>query len=101
MTASLTAWQREVAGQIAAATEPAKAGHAPGPLTPTMVRELRAIERGDIGDLLDYGTNALAFYARDRVIGALERRGLIAATPDWSLTEAGRAALSKAQGVTP
>lgn len=62
-------------------------------LTPAMERELRSIERGDVGDLLDYGHNALAFYARDRVIGALERRGLIEQTPDWSLTEAGRAAL--------
>lgn len=72
------------------------AKHTPKALTPAMLRELRSIERGDVGDLLDYGTNALAFYARDRVIGALERRGLIAATPDWSLTAAGRAAIAKA-----
>lgn len=65
-------------------------------LTPAMLRELRSIERGDVSDLLDYGTNALSFYARDRVIGALERRGLIAATPDWTLTDAGRAALAEA-----
>lgn len=68
------------------------------PLTAAMLRELRSIERGDVGDLLDYGTNALSFYARDRVIGALERRGLIEATPDWSITDAGRAAIAKAEG---
>lgn len=62
-------------------------------LTPAMRRELESIARGDVGDLLDYGTNALSFYARDRVIGALERRGLIEQTPDWSLTDAGRAEL--------
>jgi len=72
------------------------AAHTPRPLTPAMLRELRSIERGQIGDLLDYGYNGLAFYARDRVIGALERRGLIAATPDWSITDAGRAAIEKA-----
>ena len=74
---------------------------APGPLTAAMVRELRSIERGDVGELLDYGQNALAFYARDRVIGALERRGLIVAAPDWSLTAAGRAAIAKATGAQP
>jgi hypothetical protein len=67
-------------------------------LTPAMIRALRSIERGDVGDLSDYGLSALAFYARDRVIGALERRGLIEATPDWSVTEAGRAAIAKAKG---
>ena len=76
------------------------AQHTPGPLTPAMLRELRAIERGDVGDLLDYGTSALAFHARDRVIGALARRGLIAATPDWSLTNAGRAAIANARGAS-
>lgn len=75
-----------------------EAKHPCGRLTPAMVRELHAIERGDVGDLLDYGYNALAFYARDRVIGALERRGLIAATPDWTLTDAGRAAIARATG---
>jgi hypothetical protein len=62
-----------------------------------MLRELRSIGHGDVGDLLDYGTNSLAFYARDRVIGALARRGLIEETPDWSLTNAGRAALKAAR----
>lgn len=70
----------------------------PGPLTPAMLRELRSIEHSGVGDLSDYCANALAFYARDRVIGALERRGLIEATPDWSLTDAGRAAIAKATG---
>lgn len=63
-------------------------------LTPAMLRELRSINAGRVGDLDDYGLSALSFYARDRVIGALERRGLIAATPDWSLTDAGRAAIA-------
>lgn len=67
------------------------------PLSPAMLRELRSIEQGNVSDLMDYGLNALAFYARDRVIGALARRGLIAATPDWSLTDAGRAAIAKAE----
>lgn len=67
-------------------------------LTPAMQRELRSIAHGEVSDLLDYGTNSLAFYARDRVIGALEKRGLIAATPDWSLTDAGQAALAQVEG---
>jgi hypothetical protein len=69
--------------------------HTPTALSPAMVRELRSIARGDISDLLDYGQNSLAFYARDRVIGALERRGLVEANPDWSLTDLGRAALKQ------
>lgn len=72
--------------------------HTPGPLTPAMLRELKSIQRGDISDVAEYGANALAFYARDRVIGALERRGLLVAAPDWSLTDAGRAAIQKATG---
>lgn len=69
-------------------------------LTPAMIRELRSISRGQVGDLDDYGLSALAFYARDRVIGALERRGLIESNPDWSLTDAGRAALDATKGTT-
>lgn len=74
------------------------AQHTPETLTPAMLRELRSIERSGVGDLLDYGTNALAFYARDRVIGALERRGLIVNDGDWIATDAGRAAIAKATG---
>jgi hypothetical protein len=64
-------------------------------LSPAMLRELRSIARGYISDVTDYGYNALAFYARDRVIGALAQRGLIEATPDWSLTDAGRAVIEQ------
>lgn len=65
-------------------------------LTPAMLRELRAIaSTGELTDPIEWhGANALWFHARDRVIGALERRGLIVADPDWSLTDAGRAVIT-------
>jgi hypothetical protein len=65
-----------------------------------MLRELNALHRtGCLSDFTDWGiTNGLWFHARDRVIGALERRGLIEATPDWTLTDAGRVAIAKALG---
>lgn len=64
-------------------------------LTPTMRAELRNIDRhGTFRELDDYGMTALAFYARDRVLGALLKRGLIVPTVDgYETTEAGRAAL--------
>ena len=66
-------------------------------LTPAMLRELQSIVRnGELTDPIDWpATGALWFYARDRVIGALERRGLIEAAPDWTATEAGHIAVSK------
>lgn len=57
--------------------------------------ELRCIEKhGTFRELDDYGLGALAFYARDRVLGALLRRGLIESAPnDYAITDAGREAL--------
>jgi len=65
-------------------------------LTPAMQRELRYIGRwGEpTGPEEWHGAGALWFHARDRVIGALERRGLIEQAPDWSITDAGRAVLA-------
>lgn len=76
------------------------AKHTPGALTQAMQRELRAIhETGDVGALADYGRGALAFYAREKTITALERRELIADAPGgFVLTDAGRAAIAKATG---
>jgi hypothetical protein len=68
-------------------------------LTPAMLRELRSIARwGQPSDPAEWnGAGALWFHARDRVIGALARRGLIVADPDWSVTDAGRAAIAEAE----
>lgn len=64
------------------------------PITDTMRRELRWIEKwGEPGDLADYGVHALAFNARERVLSALLRRKLIRDEPGgFVLTDAGRAA---------
>jgi hypothetical protein len=69
-------------------------------LTPAMLRELKSIATtGEPTDPIEWhGANALWFYARDRVIGALERRGLIEQAPDWTATDAGRDALRKMAG---
>lgn len=71
--------------------------HTPGPLTPAMLRELKSIATtGEPTDPIEWhGAGALWFHARDRVIGALQRRGLIEATPDWTATVAGLAAIKK------
>jgi len=63
-------------------------------LTPAMKRELRSISAtGEPTDPIEWhAANALWFHARDRVIGALKRRGLI--SDDLALTEAGKAALN-------
>lgn len=67
------------------------------PLTPAMLRELRCIVRfGQPGELAEYGANELAFYARDKTIGALIRRGLI--EDSEHATDAGRAAIAAATG---
>lgn len=67
------------------------------PLTPAMLRELRCIVRyGQPGDLAEYGANALAFYARDKTIGALMRRGLIEDAEH--ATEAGEALIASLAG---
>jgi len=65
-------------------------------LTPAMMRELRSIVKyGQPGDLAEYGANALAFYARDKTIGALLKRGLI--EDSEHATEAGRALVEKVE----
>lgn len=72
-----------------------------GALSAAMVRELRAMDfDGNPSDPVDWqhAPESLWFHARDRVIGALLRRGLIVADGGYSLTDAGRAALTKAQG---
>jgi hypothetical protein len=73
--------------------------HTPGPLTIAMRRELRAIaQTGEPTDPYDWiGAAALWFHARDRVLSALLRRGLIEATESgFALTADGRAALAAA-----
>lgn len=70
-------------------------------LSAAMVRELRAMAfDGNPSDPADWqhAPESLWFHARDRVIGALLRRELIVADGGYSLTDAGRAALEKAQG---
>lgn len=64
-------------------------------LSKAMLRELRTIEEtGRITDPDDwYGAGSLWFHAREKVITALLRRGLIAANHDYELTDAGRAVL--------
>jgi hypothetical protein len=68
-------------------------------LTPAMRRELRSISTGYPTDAAEWhAAGALWFAARDRVIGALLRRGLIAdQCGDYAITDAGRAALAKVQ----
>jgi hypothetical protein len=65
-------------------------------LTKAMIRELQAIERtGDPSDPYDWhNAGAIWFYARDKVIGALLRRGLIADNASgFCITDAGKEAL--------
>ena len=66
-------------------------------LSRAMVRELKSIERdGNPSDPDDWhhAPESLWFHARDRVLGALLRRGLIVADGGYSLTDAGRAILA-------
>jgi hypothetical protein len=74
--------------------------HTPTPwtLTKAMRRELESYARdGNPSDPADWhGAGALWFHARDRVIGALLRRGLLAdVAGDYTVTDAGRTALAK------
>jgi len=68
-------------------------------LSKAMIRELRSIDfDGNPSDPYDWqhAPESLWFHARDKVIGALKRRGLIYEPDDkagYDLTEAGRAAL--------
>lgn len=65
-------------------------------LTKPMRRELAWVAKyGQPGDLADYGANALAFYARERTITALIKRGLLEDAE--TITEAGRAILKERQ----
>jgi hypothetical protein len=65
-------------------------------LTPAMKRELRSIDwDGNPSDPVDWqhAPEGLWFHARDKVIGALLRRGLISDEGGYHLTDAGKAAL--------
>lgn len=65
-----------------------------------MVRELRSIARdGNPSDPAEWhhAPESLWFHARDRVIGALKNRGLVEDCEGLQVTDAGRAALEKAQ----
>ena len=67
-------------------------------LTPAMKRELRSIARdGNPSDPYDWqhAPEGLWFHARDRVIGALLKRGLIVADGGYSLTGLGRSIIRR------
>ena len=68
------------------------------PLTPAMLRELRHIEKhGEPCDLAEFNdARHLAFHAREKVLSALIRRGLL--DDAETVSDAGRAALAKANG---
>ena len=65
------------------------------PLTMAQRRELRSISAtGEPSDLHSWhAAGSLCFVARDRVLGALLRKGLIADDGGFSLTDAGRSIL--------
>lgn len=64
-------------------------------LTKAMVRELRSIANGGPTDPYDWQhAGPLWFHARDRVLGALLRRGLIVDGAEYRLTEAGEKAIA-------
>jgi len=70
------------------------------PLSKAMIRELRAMDLdGNPSDPCDWdhAPESLWFHARDRVIGALLKRGLIVADCGYTLTDAGRKALDANQ----
>ena len=65
-------------------------------LTKAMIRELRSIDcDGNPSDPVDWqhAPEGLWFHARDKVIGALLRRGLIEDDGGFKLTPAGEAVL--------
>jgi hypothetical protein len=64
-------------------------------LSKAMLRELQSIQsRGEPSDPFDWhAAGPLWFHARDKVLGALLRRGLIVDQGDYQLTDAGREAL--------
>lgn len=65
-------------------------------ISAAMLRELNAINStGNPSDPIDWhGAGGLWFHARDKVIGALLRRKLIVDNGEFTLTDAGLAALS-------
>jgi len=70
------------------------------PLSPAMRRELRSMARdGNPTDPVDWqhAPEGLWFHARDKVIGALLRRGLIVAEGGYTLTDAGRVELGSGE----
>lgn len=87
-------------------TNPTRPGpaRADASLSPAMLRELRSLHQsGELSAPAAFGNcGALWFHARDRVIGALQRRGLIEdAAGDWSINDAGRAAMARAHCAGP
>ena len=65
-------------------------------LTKAMIRELRSIEwDGNPSDPVDWqhAPEGLWFHARDKVIGALLRRGLIVDDGGFRITDSGKDAL--------
>jgi hypothetical protein len=66
-------------------------------LSPAMLRELQSIARWGEPSGLEHwhGCGALWFHARERVLSALIRRGLIADAE--TITDAGRAAIAAAE----
>lgn len=72
-------------------------------MTPAMIRELKSIAwDGNPSDPVDWqhAPESLWFHARDRVIGALLKRGLIEDKNGYTITEAGKAALRE-RGYNP
>jgi hypothetical protein len=65
-------------------------------ISPAMIRELRSIEtRGEPTDPYDWHhAGSLWFHAREKVLGALLRRGLIVAEAEYRVTAEGRKYIS-------
>lgn len=71
----------------------------PANLTPAQLRALRQYADGaEHPELHDFGQGPLAFYAREKVISALMRKGLV---DDSGITAAGRAAVVTYEGNMP
>jgi hypothetical protein len=71
-------------------------------ISPAMIRELRAIEfDGNPSDPYDWqhAPESLWFHARDKVLGALLRRGLIVDDGGYKLTDDGKAVLKEQPNV--
>lgn len=68
-------------------------------LTPAMIRELRCIAAtGEPSDPIEWhGAGGLWFHARDRVICALIRRGLVIQDMEYLVTATGKDVLNEQQ----